>query len=402
MSKRKIINDPIYGLIAFPYELIYDIIDHPYFQRLRRISQMGLSTYVYPGANHSRFSHALGALHLMTTALDTLKAKDIEISEDEYLGACLAILLHDVGHGPFSHALEHLIVDKTHEDISLDIMDYLNKEYQGQLAIAISIFKGQYPKKFLGQLVSSQLDMDRMDYLTRDSYYSGVAEGVIGYKRIISMLNVRNDELVVEEKGVFSIEKFIVARYIMYWQVYLHKASIASEQMLRSFVIRYKDLVAVAPEILEDCRMKQFYIKKLSGEIDESNYLEKFITLDDIDIYNTLKICMLCDDFVLRTLAKGIINRKLFKVQLQEDRFTNENLDEIKSRLIQRFPEARAHVDHLILQGNESSKAYDNMHQEIQILSKDGTVKPVTNYLDVLINVRKITKYYVCYPKLSD
>ena len=401
MSKRKIINDPIYGLIAFPYELIYDIIDHPYFQRLRRISQMGLSTYVYPGANHSRFSHALGALHLMTTALDTLRAKDIEVTEDEYLGACLAILLHDVGHGPFSHALEHQIIDKTHEDISLDIMAHLNHAFNGRLETAISIFKGEYHKKFLGQLVSSQLDMDRMDYLTRDSYYSGVAEGVIGYKRIISMLNVRDDELVVEEKGVFSIEKFIVARYIMYWQVYLHKASIASEQMLRSFVIRYKDIVASNPEILQDCTMKNFFTKVNSNAINSENYLDHFITLDDIDIYNTLKICMLCDDFILRTLAKGIINRRIFKVQLQEEAFTPDYIDSIKEKIVATYPAAADHVDHLIIQGSESSRAYDNVHQEIQILSKEGHVEPVTKYLDVLINVRKITKHYICYPKLS-
>lgn len=398
MSKRKIINDPIYGLITFPREIIYDIIDHRSFQRLRRISQMGLSTYVYPGANHSRFSHALGALHLMTTALDVLKSKDVSINEDEYLGACLAILLHDIGHGPFSHALEHVLVNKDHESISLDIMHHLNELFEGKLDTAISIFKGIYPKKFLTQLVASQLDMDRMDYLTRDSYYSGVAEGVIGYKRIISMLNVVNDELVIEEKGIFSIEKFIVARHIMYWQVYLHKTSLASEQMLKSFVFRFRHLVYAKPEIIEDCRLKSYFEDLRDGTINESNYLEHFFTLDDIDIYSSLKINVICKDPVINILSNGILDRKLFKVIIEKSPINSDLIDSIRQNVASKYNLDTEIAESLLIQGQESSKAYDNIHEEIKILSKNNTVEPISKYLDVLVNVQQITKYYICYP----
>ncbi|NNF22714.1 MAG: HD domain-containing protein [Saprospiraceae bacterium] len=398
MSKRKIINDPIYGLITFPDEIIYDFIDHSFFQRLRRISQMGLSTYVYPGANHSRFSHALGALHLMTTALDILKSKDVNITGDEYTGACLAILLHDIGHGPFSHALEHVLVEKDHETISLDIMHALNNEFKGKLNTAISIFKGSYPKKFLTQLVSSQLDMDRMDYLTRDSYYSGVAEGVIGYKRIVSMLNVADDELVVEEKGIFSIEKFIVARYIMYWQVYLHKTSLASEQMLKSFVLRFKYLVKENPEFIEECRLKTYFDNINKGKINKENYLEHFLTLDDIDIYTSLKINRISSDPIIKILSNGILDRRLFKVIIENSPLNSDLIESIRQKVAIKYKLDDQTVDQLLIQGQESSKAYDNIHEEIKILSKNGTVEPISGHLDVLVNVQQITKYYICYP----
>ena len=398
MSKRKIINDPVYGLISFPDDLIYDIIGHKYFQRLRRISQMGLSTYVYPGATHSRFSHALGALHLMTVALDTLKSKGITISDQEVTGVCLAILLHDLGHGPFSHALEHIIIDKTHESISLELMEKLNVEFEGRLDIAIAIFSGNYPRKFLKQLVSSQLDMDRMDYLTRDSYFSGVAEGVIGYKRIISMLNVVNDELVIEEKGIFSIEKFLVARHIMYWQVYLHKTSIAGEQMLKSFVLRLKDLIEIDPDAVEESRLKRFYVDIKSKRINEDNYLDEFITLDDIDIYSCLKTMILSQDSLLKIFSNSILNRNLFTVMLDKNPIKSDLVQSIRQKVKQRFNLKDEIIENLIIQGQESSTAYDVIHEEIKVLDKSGSVKPISDYLDVLVNVRKITKYYIIYP----
>ncbi len=399
MSKRKIINDPIYGLISFKHEMIYDIIDHKYFQRLRRISQMGLSTYVYPGANHSRFSHALGAMHLMTTALDTLKSKNIEISDDEYLSACIAILLHDIGHGPFSHALERVLINKDHEAISLDLMIQLQEEFGQVFQTAISIFKVEYTKHFLSQLVSSQLDMDRMDYLTRDSYYSGVAEGVIGYKRIISMLNVVEGELVIEEKGIFSIEKFIVARHIMYWQVYLHKTSIASEQMLKRFVLRMEDLCKKNPDTVLDCRLKNFFIDKIQGRISDENYIGRFITLDDIDIYSCLKIMNLADDPLLNILSNRILNRKLFKVVLSKEPIQSDLIESIRLKTKQTYNLKDKIIDSLLIQGQESSRAYDNIHEEIKILSKNGDVSPISDHLDVLINVKKITKHYICFPE---
>ena len=398
MSKRKIINDPIYGLITFPHDLLYDLIDHMYFQRLRRISQMGLTTYVYPGANHSRFSHAIGALHLMTTALDVLKAKDIEISAEEHLATCVAILLHDIGHGPFSHALEHLVIDKHHEAISLQIMEELNVEFNGQLDMAISIFRAEHPKKFLSQLVSSQIDMDRMDYLTRDSYYSGVAEGVIGYKRIIAMLNVKNDYLVIEEKGIFSIEKFLVARHIMYWQVYFHKTSVVCEQMLIRFVKRYKKLCETNPNILPESRLKQFFLSTLSGKINLNNYLHEFITLDDIDIYNCLKLSILSSDPSLSMLSDGIINRKLFKIILDNNPLEDDQLESIRQKVKQNLGLDSETINNLLIQGHQSSISYDVVHEEIKILSKSGEVKPISEYKDVLINVNITTKYYTCFP----
>lgn len=398
MSKRKIINDPIYGLISFPHDVLYDIIDHPYFQRLRRISQMGLSTYVYPGANHSRFSHALGALHLMTTALDVLKSKGVHISEEESLGACLAILLHDIGHGPFSHALEGEMLATSHEQISLYIMQKLNDQFEGLLDCAIDIFTGNYERSFLKQLVSSQIDMDRMDYLTRDSYYSGVAEGVIGYKRIISMLNVSDDNLVVEEKGIFSIEKFLVARHIMYWQVYLHKTSVVSEQMLKRFIEEYKQIIDSSPESIPDCRLKQFFLFTLSGKLSKDRMIEEFLTLDDIDIYNTLKLCRLNSNRVLSILSNGILDRRLFKIILENKPLESDQLQNIRQKVEQKLQVKSPVVDSLIIQGQESSIAYDIVREEIKVLTKKGEVKPISDFLDVLVNVKEIFKYYTCFP----
>jgi HD superfamily phosphohydrolase len=396
MSKRKIINDPIYGFVKFQFDLIYDIIDHPYFQRLRRISQMGLSNYVYPGAMHSRFAHALGAVHLMTESIKTLRYKGVDISDQEYLATCIAILLHDVGHGPFSHALENVIIGKNHEAISLDIMEVLNKEFSNQLDLAIKIFKGDYNKKYLTQLVSSQLDMDRMDYLTRDSYYSGVAEGVIGYKRIIAMLNVADDQLVVEEKGLYSVEKFLVARHIMYWQVYLHKASVCAEQMLKSFVRRTKTLLQEARIQTSDSRLHQILANDLTHD---PHYLDSFTRLDDIDIYSELKRGNESVDPVIRILSDAIINRKLLGITLQDSKIDEASLESTRLKLKNHFnlDDEQSHA--LLIYGKESNSAYNIKSNEIKILSKQNEVIPISELMDIKLNSNTLTKYFYCYPK---
>ena len=395
MNKRKIINDPIHGLVSFPFDFLYTLIDHRYFQRLRRISQMGLSNYVYPGATHSRFSHALGALHLLTVAVNTLREKGVDITDDEYLGTCIAILLHDIGHGPFSHGLEEIIVEKSHEEISLDIMTKLNEEYNGALDMAIKIFTHDYPKKFLSQLVSSQLDVDRLDYLARDSYFSGVAEGVIGYKRIISMLNVKDGDIVVEEKGLYSIEKFLVARHIMYWQVYLHKTSIASEQMLKVYCMRLKDLLRSNAKSTSNSRFLEL-LYQIST--DSSDYLEKFIKLDDYDVFQILKSEDLNADPVLSILSNGIVNRKIFKVHIQNSPLKSDLKEIQRQRIVQSYKLKSEHVDALLIDGKESSQAYNIDNQEIKILNKVGQITPISEYNDVMVNIREITRYYLCYP----
>ncbi len=395
MSKRKIINDPIYGLVHFPFDQLYDLIDHPHFQRLRRISQMGLSNYVYPGATHSRFAHALGALHLMTTAIETLRNKGIEISDDEYLATCIAILLHDVGHGPFSHALEHLIVDKAHEDISLDIMRSFEENLPVHIDMAIRIFEGKYQKKFLTQLVSSQLDMDRMDYLTRDSYYSGVAEGVIGYKRIIAMLNVSDNKLVVEEKGLYSIEKFLFARHIMYWQVYLHKASVCIEQILKSYVVRLKSLLSNNQIKSNGSKLHGL----LSQASIEDNYLEKFLELDDIDIFSEIKQAQLYEDRILRFLARSILNRNLFVIQISDAPFSKEAKEEIIEKVSKKHDLDKKLVEELIIEGKESNKVYDINKEQILLMRKSGEVVPASKLMDITIGHQTITKYFICYPR---
>ena len=395
MSKRKIINDPIYGLVHFPFDLLYELIDHKYFQRLRRISQMGLSNYVYPGATHSRFSHALGALYLMTSAIGNLRNKSVEISDDEYLATCVAILLHDVGHGPFSHALERLIIEKDHESISLDIMRQLRPMNDSIVDLAIDIFTGKYHKKFLTQLVSSQLDMDRMDYLTRDSYYSGVAEGVIGYKRIIAMLNVVDDQLVVEEKGLYSIEKFIVARHIMYWQVYLHKASLGIEQMLRFYVSRLKQLLQSGSVDRNGSDLHTL----LSSEHIPDDYLNAFICLDDIDIFYELKNAHSYEDGILKFVGQSILERKLFAVRLTEEKPSTALEAELSKTVADTYGIELDMAKDLIITGEESNKAYDIVNDQIRILRKNGDVTPISQMMDIKLKTQTITKHFIIYPK---
>jgi len=399
MNRKKIINDPIYGLIRFPFDFLYTLIDHPYFQRLRRISQMGLSNYVYPGATHSRFSHALGALYLMTTAIETLRSKDIEINDEEYLGVCIAILLHDIGHGPFSHALEGEFVPISHESISVAVMERLNQEYNGQLTTGLQIFKNQHPKKFLTQLVSSQLDMDRMDYLTRDSYYSGVAEGVIGYKRIISMLSVVDNQIVVEEKGIYSIQKFLVSRQIMYWQVYLHKNSIVAEQMLKKFVIRLKYLVYEQDYRLNNKRLAKVLALSKINSTDNDVLLKTFINLDDVDVMSCIKDAIDSADQILKTLAFGLTNRSLFKVLLNKKPFGSDLLRDIRQNFKSQNNLTLQDFDKLVITGEETTKSYDSGDEEIKVLMKSGEVEPISSCLDELVNIADITRFYLCYPK---
>lgn len=400
MSKKKLFNDPIYGFITFPFEILYDIIEHPYFQRLRRISQQGLSHLVYPGAMHTRFHHALGALHLTCEAITTLREKGVEITDDEYQGVCIAILLHDIGHGPFSHALEHNILPFDHEEMSLAIMLKLNKEYNEQLNTGIEIFKGKYPKTFLHQLISGQIDMDRMDYLNRDSFFTGVAEGVISHDRIISMLNVRDNVLVIEEKGIYSVEKFLVARRFMYWQVYLHKTGIAAEQMLIAFMKRLK--IAYINNKINNISLplkSLLDISETTGAKINNDLIEKFCNVDDTDIIYTLKIQNNND--VLQYLAKSILERNLFKVYLQNNVFDDKFTIGLKQKVAENLSFSGDDLNYLILQGSETNQIYNKDKEKIMILMKDEKIYPLEEISDSGINSKSIEKHYVCHPKIK-
>ena len=402
MNKKKIFNDPVYGFITIPYDILFDLIEHPYFQRLRRIKQLGLTDYVYPGALHTRFHHALGALHLMTEAIESLRSKGVDITEEEAIGVSIGILLHDIGHGPFSHALEHSLVNVHHEELSLLFMETLNKEFGGALTLAIKIFTNTYPKKFLHQLISGQLDMDRLDYLSRDSFFTGVHEGVVGYDRIIKMLAVRNDELMVEEKGIYSIEKFLVARRLMYWQVYLHKTVVAAEQMLVRVLKRAKELAQQGVE-LDVSDSLRYCLYELDSDKNwnqnASDVLNNFARLDDYDIFAALKTFTQVQDPVLALLSKALIDRKLFKIELGSIPFKSDYIDSIRSKVLETFPISKKRVDHLIITGKETNSAYNTSKEEIKILYKGGKILPMSEISDFGIKTEIITKYYLCYPK---
>ncbi len=400
MSKKKLFNDPIYGFITFPFEILYDIIEHPFFQRLRRISQQGLSHLVYPGAMHTRFHHALGALHLTCEAVNTLRSKNIEISDEEFEGVCLAILLHDVGHGPFSHALEHIILPFHHEEMSLAIMEALNSEFDGKLSLGIEIFKGQYSKPFLHELISGQIDMDRLDYLNRDSFFTGVAEGAVSYDRIISMLDVRDNRLVIEEKGIYSIEKFLVARRFMYWQVYLHKTGIAAEQMLISFMKKLKQefnkgkVEHISQPLKELLELSKNVNSRITKEI-----IESFCRVDDTDVVYTLKIQGNSDDKVLQFLSASILNRALFKVYLQNETIDEEIIVNMRSQLLNNHGFSQSDLDFLVLTGSESNQTYNKDKEKILILMKNGEIYPLEEISDYSISSKSIVKHYICTPK---
>lgn len=403
INKLKILNDPIYGFITIPNSTIFDLIEHKYFQRLRRISQMGLSYLVYPGAHHTRFHHAIGCMHLMQKAVQVLRFKGVKISKEEEEALYIAILLHDIGHGPFSHAMEHSIVNGvSHEEISVLFMQKLNEEFNGDLTLAIKIFKGDYHRKFMLQLISSQIDMDRADYLKRDSFYTGVSEGNINSERIITMLNVKDDELVIEHKGIYSVEKFLVARRLMYWQVYLHKTSLVAEQLVIRVLKRAKELSRQGVK-LEASKPLQFFLKNeiTLNEFDD-NCLGTFAKLDDYDIISAMKSWQHHEDFVLSNLCEMIIDRQLLKVKIKKKPIKEDILSTHLKSLIDKYNITEDEAKYFIFKGEISNQAYTRSKQNIKILYKSGKVDDVvkaSDQLNLKALSKKVTKHYICYPK---
>jgi HD superfamily phosphohydrolase len=395
----------LYGFLTLPYDILFDLIEHPYFQRLRRIRQLGMSHLVFPGANHTRFHHALGALFLMSEAIKNLRIKGVDISEEEAEGACIAILLHDIGHGPFSHTLEQTIVNGVHhEDISLAMMEQMNAQFKGRLDLAISIFTDSYKKHFLHQLVSSQLDMDRLDYLRRDSFYSGVSEGVVSSDRIIKMLYVVNDELVVEEKGIYSIEKFIIARRLMYWQVYLHKTVVAAEELLLKILQRAKELASQKEELFATPAFHFFLYENPEKEafIHSRELLDRFALLDDNDVMSAIKVWMSHTDKVLSQLCKNLIYRHLPKVQVQKTGFSKEEIQVHRELIMKRLDLTEKEARYFVYAGKLENKAYDSHTQGISLLMKNGEVVDIAEASDNY-NLKalkgSVLKHFLCYYK---
>ena len=403
MTERKIINDPVFGFIHIPKGLLYDIVCHPIFQRLTRIKQLGLSSAVYPGAQHTRFQHSLGAFHLMSEAITSLTTKGNFIFDSEAEAVQAAILLHDVGHGPFSHVLENTIVTGiSHEEISLLLMERINKELKGQLSLAIQIFKDEYPKRFLHQLVSGQLDMDRLDYLRRDSFYTGVTEGNIGSARIIKMLNVKDDHLVVESKGIYSIENFLTSRRLMYWQVYLHKTSVACEKMLISTLLRAKELASQGVELFASPALRFFLYNRIDKDEFYNNpaCLENFIQLDDNDIWTALKVWSTHEDKVLSILSQGLIDRHLFKVEISSSPLTKSQKDELIEKISTHLQISKKEASYFLCTSTIENNMYKKEDDSIEIIFNDGTTKNIADASDMLnisLLSRKVKKYYACY-----
>lgn len=398
---RKIINDPVYGFITVDDPLIFDIISHPYYQRLRRIHQMAFASLVYPGAVHTRLHHSLGAYHLMGLALGELRNKGVAISPDEEQGAKIAILLHDIGHGPYSHALERkLIKGVHHEEISDLILQLLNEQFGGRLATAIAIFRGDYPKPFLHQLVSGQLDVDRMDYLTRDSFFTGVSEGVIGYDRILKMLTVHEGELLIEEKAIFSVEKFLVARRLMYWQVYLHKAVVAAEKMLVRIIERAGELIAAGIELNAVSNNLDFFLKEHRPDGNFIRHLERFAQLDDTDVLCSIKNWCGHFDKVLSRLCKGLVERKLLKVRFQGEPFAEEPVRLLRRDVAARLGITDEEAAYFVFTGEAQNTTYNPYDERIRVLFKDGTVTDIASVDNALIHhqlAAPVKKYYLCY-----
>ncbi|MDR2848147.1 MAG: HD domain-containing protein [Bacteroidales bacterium] len=404
-NKRKIINDPVYGFINLPFPILYDLIEHSYFQRLRRIKQLGLTHFVYPGANHTRFQHALGSMHLMDEAIKTLRSKGVEITKEEYEAALIAILLHDIGHGPFSHTLENVLIENvSHEKISLLFMQQLNRVFGGKLEMAIAIFKKKHPKKYLCQLVSGQLDMDRMDYLRRDSFFTGVTEGIIGSDRIIKMLNVYDGDLVIEAKGVYSIEKFLLARRLMYWQVYLHKTVISADQLLLNIVCRAKELIRSGevlfgtPPLLHFLR--DFVPDKLKYQ--SLTVLTHFAMLDDTDIAVALKMWTAHVDPILAGLSTRLLNRLLYRIEMQNEPFTAERIDDLQQKAIVQYGCKPNEAHYYVSSGVLSNNAYNNDTDESILVMQHEKPVDIAEASDLgnLFGMSKVVeKYFLCYPK---
>jgi HD superfamily phosphohydrolase len=405
-NKLKIINDPVFGFINIPDDFLYEIIQHPFFQRLNRIKQLGVSFYVYPGAQHTRLQHSLGAMHLMGEAIEELRQKGHAVSAEEEQAARACMLLHDIGHGPFSHAMENsLVAGIHHEEISMMLMQRLNEEMDNKLALALEIFSGQYPKKFLHQLVSGQLDMDRMDYLSRDSFFCGVSEGIIGSARIIKMLNIFQGELVVELKGIYSIEKFLVARRLMYWQVYLHKTLVATEKMLTNILKRAKELAFGGETLFASPALHYFLYHHLDKQnfIHSSEALDYFVQLDDSDVICAIKVWAHHSDKVLSFLCNAFINRKLFKVEMLQEPLDETQKMEYLKKYSRHFGVSEKEAEYFMGEEIVSTDTYDPADERINILYKDGTVKDIAEASDMLnINVltKKVYKNYFCYWRL--
>jgi len=404
-NKRKNINDPVYGFITIPSDLVFVVMEHPYVQRLRRIKQLGLTYYVYPSAHHTRFQHALGSMHLMIQAIKVLRSKGIEISEEEAEGATLAILLHDIGHGPFSHTLEQSIVtDLTHEDLSNLFIEALNRKFHSKLNTAYQIFAGRYPKRFLHQLVSSQLDMDRLDYLSRDSFFTGVNEGVISTDRIINTLTVSNDELVVEGKGIYSIEKFIIARRLMYWQVYLHRAVISADMMLVNLLRRAKYLCEKREVLFATPTFEKFLCNRVLKKdfLKDESWLELFSRLDDFDIVPSIKVWGEHPDPILSTLSHYLINRILFRVEMQNEPFDPVYVAAIQKMTAKQYHLTEEEITYFVQLDKVENKAYNPKHDKIKILiGKDSLfdISEASEQLNIAVLPTTVSKYVLCYPK---
>jgi len=405
-NKRKIVNDPVYGFINIPFPILYDLMEHAYFQRLRRIKQLGLTHLVYPGANHTRFQHAFGAMYLMNEAITCLRSKGVEITDKESEAAMIAILLHDIGHGPYSHALEHTIVEEvSHEMLSLLLMQELNRAFDGRLDTAIEIFRKQYPKKFLCQLVSSQLDMDRLDYLRRDSFFTGVTEGIIGSDRIIKMLHVAGDELVIEAKGIYSIEKFLLARRLMFWQVYLHKTVIAADQLLLSIICRARHLIRMGENLFSTPALRYFLYnfttEKMQHELPVA--LAHYAPLDDDDISIAKKMWMKHSDPALSRLADNLVNRRLFRIEIQNEPFANNRIESVCKKIEQLYRISDEEAKYFVCSGTLSNHAYNSADTGENILvMQDGQPVDLTvaSDLENLFGMSKVVeKYFLCYPK---
>ena len=403
-NKKKIFNDPVYGFISIPDEFIFDLIQHPYMQRLRRIMQLGMSHLVYPGALHTRFHHVLGAMHLMTIAIATIRRKGHEITPEEERAVLIAILLHDIGHGPFSHALEYDIVcGVSHEEISGFFIERLSKEFGKDMDHALLIFKNEHPKPFLHQLVSSQLDMDRLDYLNRDSFYTGVSEGIVGSDRLIEMINVHDGNLVLEEKGIYSIEKFIVARRLMYWQVYLHKTVVAAEFMLIHTLRRAKELVKNGTEIFGSPTL-MYFLKNDIKQADfkkDSSILDRFADLDDYDILGAIKVWQNHSDKVLSTLSRRLVNRDLFKIEISKEQFSDDRIKLEKELVQKQFNLKEDEIDFFVYTDILSNNAYNQNKQNINMLMKNGEIvdlSKASDNLNISALASPVEKYFLCYP----